>query len=111
MSVNELIQKFREAAIAKGDGASVLDAEYHSAMSSAMKELIKRGDRGNISFEKLALDESIYVRLWAASQLLYFGNLGMKQILEEIAKNHEIIGLTAELTLKEFEAGRLQSPL
>lgn len=107
-----LIERFRAAATAKGDfsdGPS--DAVQYAEMSSAFRELVKRGGRGNLAFERLLEDESIHVRLWAAAQLLFLGFSDARPVLERIASDRGLAATSARMTLEQFDAGRLGSPL
>ena len=112
MNVPELIAQFRTAAVAKGDGTIAdNDAELYAQMSSAFRELVGRGDRGNLAFERLIEDPSPYVRLWVAAQLLFFGQSSARPVLEEMASLTGPLALSARMTLREHDAGRLKSPL
>lgn len=110
-SVRLIIERFRAAATAKGDLAGPSDAAHYAEMSSAFRELVKRGDRGNLAFERLLEDESIHVRLWAAAQLLFLGFTDARPVLERIASERTPTATSARLTLEQFDSGRLGSPL
>lgn len=111
-SVPFLIERFRASATAKGDSADgPSDALHYAEMSSAFRELVKRGDRGNLAFEGLHEDESIHVRFWAAAQLLFLRFADARPVLERIASERGLIAASARMTLEQFDAGRLGSPL
>jgi hypothetical protein len=112
MNVPELIEQFRNAAVAKGDGTIAdNDAELYAQMSSAFRDLVRCGDRGNLAFERLVEDPSPYVRLWVAAQLLFLGQSAGRVVLEEIASQSGRHAFSAKITLSEYDAGRLKSPL
>ena len=119
MQVPELIKRFTDAAIEKGDGVGgQRDAELYNILSETCNELVRRGDRGNLLFERLLGDESPHVRLWVASQLLYFGQTGIifndkgpMEVLNELSASKELYGLSASIILKQYEKGELQTPL
>jgi hypothetical protein len=112
MQVTDLIKQFRDAAIEKGGGVGGMKDEHlYRLMSDAFHQLVKKGDRGNLSFEKLLNDESPYVRCWAAAQLLFLGFSDAKPVLEELSQSGGPIGLSARVTLEEHKNGRLKSPL
>ncbi len=119
MQVPELIKMFREAAIEKADGVGgKRDTELYNIMSQACNELVRKGDRGNLSFERLLGDESPYVRLWVASQLLYFGqtgkifyDVGPIEVLNELSASKEPYALAAIIVLEQHSKGVLKSPL
>jgi hypothetical protein len=112
MDVSELIERFRTAAIAKGDGtAGNSDAELYSRMRSAYGELVRRGDRGNLAFEALVADPSPHVRSWVATQLLFLGHSSVRPVLEELASQPNMLAFSVSIALQEYDAGRLKSPL
>lgn len=111
-SVSAFIERFRAAAMAKGDFAEgPSDAAHHAEMSSAFRELVRRGDRGNLALERLLDDDSTHVRLWAAAQLLFLGFSDARPVLERIAAGHGLTAMNAQVTLEQFDAGKLGSPL
>lgn len=112
MQVAELIEQFRDAAIAKGDGVGgAEDARLYRLMSTAFRQLVMKGDRGNLAFEKLLFDECPYVRVWVAAQLLFLGHADANGALEELSASGGRIGFSASVTLEEYKNGRLGSPL
>lgn len=107
-----LIERFRAAAMAKGDFADgPNDAANYAEMSSTCRELVRRGDRGNLALESLLEDDSVHVRLCAGAQLLFLGFTGARAALERIAAGHGLPATSARMTLEQFDAGRLGSPL
>lgn len=112
MNATELTEQFRTAAIAKGDRTIAdNDAELYARMSLAFHELMKSGDHGTLAFERLIHDPSPYVRLWAAAQLLFFGQPDARSVLEELTSQLGPLAFTAKITLSEYDAGHLKSPL
>ncbi len=75
MNIDEAIQRFRTAAIQKGDFAqpAAEDHRLHREMATAWRELHNQGIAGRDAFKKLLADESKYVRGWVAAQLLSEG--------------------------------------
>jgi len=112
MNIDEAIQRFRTAAIQKGDFAqfAVEDHRLHREMATAWCELHNQGIAGRDAFKKLLADESRYVRGWVAAQLLSEGDRDAVPVLNELARGQGIDGFNAQMTLKEWRAKRLSSP-
>jgi hypothetical protein len=64
-------------------------------------------DQGKESLRRLMKDPSDAVSLWAATHSLPIAGEDALAILEAIAKKGGIIGLEAEMVIKEWKAGRL----
>jgi hypothetical protein len=112
MTVPSLVDRFRSAAIAKGDFASrAHDAEFHKQMSDAYRLLVAEGDHGQAAFTELLSDSSPHVRSWVAAQLLFTGNVLARPVLETLAAQAGLVGLSARVVLREYDMGRLGSPL
>jgi hypothetical protein len=112
MDVADLVNRFRSAAIAKGDFASgARDAELHQQMSDAYRSLVAEGDHGIVAFTELLSDPSPHVRSWVAAQLLFTGNASARPVLEALAAQAGLVGFSAKTTLREYDAGRLGAPL
>ena len=112
MTLSDLVDRFRGAAIAKGDFASrARDAKLHQQMSDAYRSLVAAGDQGQVALTELLSDPSPHVRSWAAAQLLFTGNASARPVLETLAAKPGLVGLSARVTLREYDVGRLGSPL
>jgi hypothetical protein len=112
MSIQDHVAKFRKAAIDKGDFAeSKADHAFHTEMSEAFRAL-QLTKAGGDAFEALLGDPSLHVRTWVAAQILYSGgNVTARSILEGVARCGGILAMSARVTLAEYDAGRLGSPL
>jgi hypothetical protein len=110
--IAEVIERFRSAAIEKGDFAEPphRDHELHARMSAALRELEKNGAAGEPAFRRLLDDTSPHVRFWVAAELLSRGDPDARRTLEKLATDAGILGLAASTALKEFHAGRFRSP-
>jgi len=100
------------AAIEKGDFAEPTgrDSALHASMAQAWRELERHGEAGLEAFRLLLSDESPSVRSWVAPQLLCLGDESGFPVLEELVANGGMLGFSAEAVLREWRAGRLQSP-
>lgn len=61
-----------------------------------------------LDLEPLLESDNVGVRLWSASYLLNAASSNAVTTLEEIAKASSIHSFTAEMTLKQFRAGKLE---
>jgi hypothetical protein len=71
MTVQEAVENFRAAAMAKGNFADAIsDIEFHNKMKQSVLFLKQQGEVGNSAFKHLLRDENKHVRVWVAAQLL-----------------------------------------
>jgi hypothetical protein len=103
--------EFREAAAAKGDGVGgTADARLYDRMAAAYHRLLALGPAGQAAFRGLLSDPSAHVRSWVAAVLLHSEDPQARLALEELVRQGGITGFNAEMTLREFSAGRLKAP-
>ncbi|MEQ1761937.1 MAG: HEAT repeat domain-containing protein [Pyrinomonadaceae bacterium] len=112
VEIEQLIAKFRTAAKDKGDFATPAkrDHRFYDEMRTAALAIGKFDSPGKEAFKALLKDESVHVRSWAAATLLVEGDVEARIVLEQIAKSEGIIGLNAEMALREFDRGNLKPP-
>lgn len=98
--LNELLERYREAAIKHGQGTPAGDPKLtnrsHDIIVSTFKE-IKREEYGLERLAKFLEDEDTSVRSWAACNLLHIENTDATILL----------GFNAKMTLKEWDTGKL----
>ena len=113
VSISDAIDRFRRAAIEKGNYASSTDEDHalRQAMSESWRDLESHGAVGREAFGALMADESRHVRAWAAAQLLSFGDERAVVVLEADASTGGVSGLGSAMVLREWKAGRLKPPL
>ncbi len=113
MAIEELVHRFREAAIEKGTFAEPASKDHalHKAMSVAWRQLHALGTEGQEAFKALLADDSRHVRSWVAAQLLALGDESGLLVLEADAEKGGLDGFSSEIALKEWKAGRLGPPL
>ena len=105
------VLEFREAAVAKGDCVGGKgDARLYDRMARAYQRLLALGPAGQAAFRGLLSDPSAHVRSWVAAGLLRSGDPQARRALEELVRQGGTTGFNAEITLREFDAGRLQAP-
>lgn len=98
-----------DAAVAKGRHR-VANRQFELLVSLA-REFRARGRQGQQVFEELLGDPENAVRAWAASHALPFATKAAEAVLAQIAAGPPSpIRLSAEMTLREWKAGRLSQP-
>lgn len=83
---------------------------HHRELQIVLREIIERGDAGYEALAQLLEHSNLSVRLWAATALLGKFPDRATGTLEELAQHQTHIGFNAEMTLKEWRAGRLKLP-
>ncbi|MEJ0091023.1 MAG: hypothetical protein WDM80_14925 [Limisphaerales bacterium] len=110
MTIQEARENFRKAAITNGECVDARSAnQLHKEMAQAFIFLKSQGEIGCSTFKDLLHDNNNYVRVWVAAQLLSEGDLKALSVLREIEKSSGLLAFDAEMTIQEFEAGRLKS--
>lgn len=110
MTTQGVIDNFKAAAIAKGDfAAPTKDAEYHRAMSDAVR-LLESSEEGRSAMHALLGDPKKEVRIWIAAHYLAQGDPLAREVLQTLAEDSGLTAFSASITLKEHDLGRLRSP-
>ncbi|MET0360576.1 MAG: DUF2019 domain-containing protein [Sphingobium sp.] len=104
--------RFVEAAIRHGELRSGADANRaHDKLIKTYHELRATPDQGRAYFSSLLTNPNPSVACWAASFVLWFDEPAARATLTKVADSEErLIGFSAEMTLKEWDAGRLRQP-
>jgi hypothetical protein len=118
MSIAELdalISEYRNAALAHGSATEAgnhrLANAAHDRVASVYRVLHRQGDPAIRRLLDLLTDPEPAVRLWAASHGLEFASDRAVSILEELSREEpQLLGFTAETTLKQWRAGKLRFP-
>ena len=79
-------------------------------MTHAFRFLASQGAAGRAAFAALLDDESPHVRSWVAAQLLSENDARAIPVAEQLASEPGLLGFNAQVTLDEYNAGRLRSP-
>lgn len=110
--IPELLSAYRDAATRHGKATETGDHKAANKMANVVatvySELRRRGAREHLL--PLLTDEAGGVRLWAASHALEFAPQQGAQVLTSLASAGRLLGMSAEMTLREWRAGRLQFP-
>jgi hypothetical protein len=113
-SLAELIDAYRVAAASHGVATEGDDYEQANEMADRVaniySELRRRGPTAQTNLLSLLADEAAGARLWSASHALEFAPQEGERVLEALVSAGTLLGFSAEMTLKEWRAGRLRFP-
>jgi len=105
-------QKFIAAAADHGrytlEGDFKACNEAYDRVVLSATELRKSEDGGRASFEGLLIHPDMSVRLCAAAYLLRHNESAALKTLNEVASGSGLVAFDAEMTAKEWKAGRLK---
>lgn len=112
--VVQLVNSYREAAKLHGEATESGD---HKAANKAAEriaaiyaELRRRGAAAQAELLPLLAEPALGVRLWAASHALEFSPAEGEVTLKQLSAGGALLGMSADMTLKEWRAGRLRFP-
>ena len=106
------VDTFRTCAIRKGDFAATIafERQLYAGMADAYQKLMRSGGEGQRAFKALLKDENVYVRSWAATQLLAQRDNDAKAAMQALAKTTGRMGESARATLDLAAKGKLAAP-
>lgn len=110
LTADQLVEKYRELSARHG---RAIEAGNHKAANrdfdvivAINKELRARGIEAHRELLTLLNDPEPGTRCWAATDVLEFAPREGEQVLAELAKvPRSLVGLTAEMTLRQWKAG------
>ncbi len=114
-NIQDLLEAYKDAAAAhcmateRGDQNTA--NRSHDVLVGIHTELRRRGAEALNELLNLLQNKDTGVRFWAASHALEFSPEKGENVLSEIAKiPKSLIAFSAEVTLREWRAGRLRFP-
>lgn len=109
-----LIETYRSAASAQGRASSSGDYRAanraHDVLASAYRTLRARGPDSQAKLLQLIRDPDVGVRTWVAAHALEFSPEMGEPVLMDLAAQPGVAGFNAQMTLREWRAGRLRFP-
>ena len=109
-----LVAAYRAAAVANGRATEESDHRtanrQHDIVAAIYRELRKRGDSAQRELLALLDDINPHVRAWAAAHALEFAPDRGEPVLRRLANGAGVVGLNAEMTLREWTKGSLTFP-
>ena len=109
MAIQDLLQKFRLAAIEKSEfvGPASKDHALFDLMAESWRALDSLGEEGQEAFKELLSDDSRFVRCWVAGQLLGLGDTSGVEVLVADSALSDIQAFNSEMTPREWRKGSL----
>jgi hypothetical protein len=108
----ELVKAYRQAAKEHSEatekGEHVHANEAAELIALIYSEVRRRGVQSKLL--PLLFDASLGVQLWSASHALEFSSNDGEAVLRRLSAAGGLVGLDAEMTLKEWRANRLRFP-
>lgn len=112
--LRSLVSAYRDAAAKHGDATEAGDHgranEAGEQISRLYSEIRRRGLAAQEQLIDLLSDPSPGVRLWSGSHALEFRSEAGEAALLELIGAGGFLGFSAEMTLREWRAGRLRFP-
>lgn len=114
LDVGRLVEAYRDAAKRHGEASEIGDSKSANKaaelVAAIYSELRQRGTEAQKALLPLLADPASGVRLWVGSHALEFSPTDGESCLRKLASSRCLLGLSAEVTLKEWQAGRLRFP-
>lgn len=113
MDIENLLEKYREAALKAGDITNTPKQHYWFDKSHEYYKKLKESEEGRNGIIKLMNDENVHVRLAAAAHSLQWVENKARKVLEDI-QNSDLdfedvhAKISAKYTLIEFDKGNLK---
>lgn len=108
MSVEKFIAAARAHAMYTEQGNSILTNKAYDDVAAAREVMRNLPDHGTATLKELLTDGDSGVRLCAAYYLLPTATALAVDTLKDIASDAGLVGFSAEMTLKEWNAGNLK---
>jgi hypothetical protein len=107
-TVDELLKRYREAAIGHGSPNPVEANEWHDRLHACYK-VLRQTEAGRQAIGSLMDDGDPGVRSWAAAHSLQWFPERARSVLEALCSSDAPwqVAFSAEMTLKEYDNGRL----
>jgi len=107
-NVQELLKKYREAAIGHGSPNPREANAWHDRLHAYYK-VLRESEEGRQGIASLMDDQDPHVRGWAAAHSLQYYTEQARIVLQTLC-TEEVpwqVAFSAEMTLKEYDKGRL----
>jgi hypothetical protein len=106
-STRDIIARYRQGAIANGDISDPKKANKGAKQLHACYKLLREYEEGRKALSNLMGDQEPSVRCWAASHCLQWSPVSARRTLEALQDSKGRYSITAEMTLQEYDEGRL----
>jgi predicted transcriptional regulator len=112
--LEEFIADYMENAVTHGEATNEGDYKVanasHDKLMTALSEIRKFGNEGDIALLALSDDENDSVKCWAATHSLKYNKDKAEKVLLDLSKKSGPIAFNAEMVLSEWKKGTLEIP-
>ncbi|MCY3019677.1 MAG: DUF2019 domain-containing protein [Planctomycetota bacterium] len=106
-SIKELVERYRQGAIGTGDTSDPKKANKHAADLHACYKVLRESEEGCESIMSLMTDPEPSVRCCAAAHSLQWKPGVARRVLEALRDSRGPFSFDAEMTIQEYDKGRL----
>ena len=107
-SVKDVVARYRQGAIATGHISDTRKANKGAKQLHACYKILRKSKAGRQALIDLMRDTEPSVRCWAASECLQWVPDNARRVLELLRDSQGSFSFCAEMTLKEYDGGRLK---
>jgi len=107
MSIEDLIARYRQSAIATGNVSDPKIANKGAKQLHGCYKVLRDSEVGRQALIGLMDDPEPSVRCWAAAECLQWKPDVARRVLESLRDSQGAFSFDAEMTLEEFDKGRL----
>lgn len=117
MELDRLVEDYRAAAERHGSATQQGDYETANESHDRLHQIVvaigTHGEEGRRALHELMKQEKVgdHVRLWAATHLLVWAPETAQKTLEDVVTKGGVVGFSARMVLREWQAGRLKPQL
>jgi HEAT repeat protein len=106
-TIKEVVEQYRQGAIGTGDISDPKKANKSARQMIAAYRILRETEEGRQAIASLLQDDEPSVRCYAAAQCLQWKPDVAHRVLEALRDSQGPFSFDAEMTLKEYEKGRL----
>lgn len=107
-SIKDIVARYRQGAITTGDISDPKRANKGAKQLHTCYKVLRESEEGRKALMGLMEDSEPGIRCWAASQCLQWKPDVARRVLESLRNSQGPFSFGAEMTLKEFDNGRLK---
>ncbi len=107
-SIKDIVARYRQGAIANSDISDPKKANRGAKQLHACYKILRESEEGREALIGLMDDPEPSIRCWASAHSLQWKPDSARRSLEALRDSKGHYSITAEMTLKEYDNGRLK---